>query len=124
MTRRAAGALEHEILAVLWSVPGPLTAMDVLAELDADLAYTTVMTTLTRLHRKGVVARERIGRSYAFRPLIEEAALAATQMHEALTSRRDRQAVLTQFVGRLDAEDEHALAELLRQARERAEDDS
>jgi predicted transcriptional regulator len=123
MPRRAAGALEREVLAVLWAADRPMTAVEVQAELDPRLAYTTVMTILTRLLRKGVVTRERDGRSYLFSPLVEEATLAANQMHALLRARRDRRAVLAQFVGRLDTADEHALAELLNQAQDADEDD-
>ena len=123
MPRRAAGALEREVLAVLWAADRPLTAVEVQTELDPSLAYTTVMTILTRLLRKGVVTRERVGRSYAFRPLVEDATLAATQMHALLRARRDRRAVLAQFVGGLDTEDEQALAELLDEAQNTDEDD-
>lgn len=122
MARRAAGTLEREVLAVLWAADRPLTAVEVQAELDPDLAYTTVMTILTRLLRKGVVTREREGRSYAFSPLIEDETLAANQMHALLRARRDRRAVLAQFVGRLDTDDEHLLAELLNEAQSVDED--
>ena len=123
MARRASGALEREILAVLWAADRPLTAVEVQAELDPGLAYTTVMTILTRLLRKGVVTRERDGRSYAFSPLVEDATLAATQMHALLRARRDRRAVLAQFVGRLDTDDEHLLVELVNEAQSADEDD-
>ena len=51
--RRAKGSLESEVLAALWAAERPLTAGDVAAALDGDLAYTTVQTILVRLHGKG-----------------------------------------------------------------------
>jgi len=47
--RRPLGALEAEILEVLWHSDRALTPAEVLDALDADLAYTTVMTVLGRL---------------------------------------------------------------------------
>jgi len=44
--------LEREVLACLAAAGRPLTAAEVLAELGGDLAYTTWMTTLARLHAK------------------------------------------------------------------------
>jgi len=47
---RRKGALEQEVLAALAAAGRPLTAAEVLADLGDGLAYTTVMTTLSRLH--------------------------------------------------------------------------
>jgi predicted transcriptional regulator len=33
-----------------------------------EIAYTTLMTTLDRLHRKGVLSREKQGRAFLYRP--------------------------------------------------------
>ena len=60
--RRPAGGLEAEVLAALWAIGRPLTPREVQRELGGELAYTTVMTTLTRLHDKGAVDRQ-IGRA-------------------------------------------------------------
>lgn len=54
------GELETAIMRVLWATPQPLTVravFEVLVE-DRQLAYTTVMTVLDRLAKKGVVLRE------------------------------------------------------------------
>src|SRR5690349_18827701 len=95
--RRAAGALEAEILGALWSVGRPLTPADVRAELRDDLAYTTVTTILVRLVEKGVVTRRRQGRSYVYEPSLDQADLAASRMHDVLGSGHDRAAVLSRF---------------------------
>ena len=57
--RRAPGELEGNVLTVLWRAGRPLSPGQVRAELGADLAYTTVMTILSRLHAKGSVSRSR-----------------------------------------------------------------
>jgi predicted transcriptional regulator len=114
--RRPAGALEAEILAALWAAGTPLTAGQVQQELGAGLAYTTVMTALSRLHDKGAVSRERAGRAYAYTPVLDVAGMAAVRMRALLEAGEDREAVLAQFVGALSDEDEQLLADLLKQA--------
>ncbi len=108
----------------MWAADAPMTPGDVALALDADLAYTTVQTILTRLHVKGVVARERIGRAHAYSPVLDEAGLAATRMHAMLDRGGDHAAVLSRFVSILSAQEEHTLARLLRvSAAESADND-
>lgn len=114
--RRPAGALESEVLAALWAAERPLTPTQVRAELDADLAYTTVMTALIRLYQKGAARRERCGRAYAYAPVLDEAGIAAARMRGVLERGVDRRAVLAHFVGSLDRDDEQTLTDLLRRA--------
>ena len=84
--RRPTGALEQEVLLQLWTLGRPATPAEVLDELDDDLAYTTVMTILTRLWQKGLVVRTRQGRAFAYEPAVSEAELTARRMHESLSS--------------------------------------
>jgi predicted transcriptional regulator len=84
----------------------------------ADLAYTTVMTTLARLYEKGALKREKVGRAFAYTPLLDRPGLAAARMRELLEAGEDREAVLARFVGALSVEEEELLAELLRETRE------
>jgi predicted transcriptional regulator len=111
--RREAGALEREVLAALSAADGPMTPADVQAGLGTNLAYTTVMTTLSRLHDKGVLDRERRGRAYAYSPVGDGAAVRARQMRQLLDVDADRAGVLAHFVAELGPEDEQLLAALL-----------
>ena len=111
--RRAAGGLESEVLAALWSVQRPLTAGEVAEALDLGLAYNTVQTILSRLHAKGAVHRELAGRAYAYTPVLDEPGLAANRMRAMLDRGGDHAAVLTRFVHTLTAEEEATLAALL-----------
>ncbi|MEU9446189.1 BlaI/MecI/CopY family transcriptional regulator [Streptomyces sp. NPDC048304] len=111
--RRASGALEAEIMAVLWSVGEPMTAGAVQSALAPGLAYKTVLTVLGRLHAKGMLERERVGRAHAYRPRQETAQASAEQMKTALDRGHDRAAVLQRFVQSLDPADEAALRSLL-----------
>ncbi len=116
-TPRPRGALEREVLACLAAANRPLTAGDVLAELGGGLAYTTVMTTLTRLQAKGVLTRRLSGRAYVYAvagdPDQVEASLAAHRMRRVLDEGGDRAGVLARFVADLSPEDEQLLAGLL-----------
>jgi predicted transcriptional regulator len=112
-SRRPAGALESEVLASLWAAGRPLTPRQVQQELGEGLAYTTVMTALTRLHDKGAVERRREGRAYAYTPVLDQAGIAAARMREMLDSGDDRAAVLARFAGTLSAEDTSLLARML-----------
>jgi predicted transcriptional regulator len=116
--RRAKGGLESEVLAALWAAEAPLTPGEVVDAIGADLAYTTVQTILVRLHAKGAVAREQVGRAYAYTPVLDDAGLAADRMQALLDKGGDHVAVLQRFVHTLSLEDETALAELLARHRQ------
>ncbi|MFE0379945.1 BlaI/MecI/CopY family transcriptional regulator [Streptomyces inhibens] len=114
--RRGQGQLESQVLAALHHSPGPATAAWVQERLGGDLAYTTVMTILSRLHAKQAVTRERSGRAYVWTPAADEAGLAALRMRRVLDGEPDRDAVLTSFVSALSAHDEQLLRALLDRA--------
>ncbi|MEU9760348.1 BlaI/MecI/CopY family transcriptional regulator [Streptomyces sp. NPDC047987] len=116
--RRGQGELEVQVLSALRAAPGPETAAWVRAYLGGTLAYTTVMTILTRLHAKRVVTRERVGRSFLWTAAADEAGLAAHRMRRVLDGETDREAVLMSFVSGLSARDEELLRALLNEARE------
>ncbi|MBS2965919.1 BlaI/MecI/CopY family transcriptional regulator [Actinocrinis puniceicyclus] len=117
--RRASGALESAVLAVLWEAGQPLSATDVRERLlahdggSADLAYTTVVTILTRLHEKNALYRQREGRAYRYAPVADEAGLAARRLSALLDATADRNAVLSSFVNDLSDADEQLLRALL-----------
>ncbi|MFD5770102.1 BlaI/MecI/CopY family transcriptional regulator [Streptomyces sp. NPDC127049] len=120
--RRGQGELEAQVLAAVRAAGRPVTAGAVREVLGGGLAYTTVITILTRLHAKGAVARERAGRSFEWTAVADEAGLAALRMRRLLDGEGDREAVLTRFVTTLPASDEQLLRELLARAEEGAED--
>ncbi len=112
---RRRGALAQEILTCLAAAGRPLTVSEVQADLGKELAYTTVMTTLSRLHAKGALTRELAGRAYAYALRADPAAASVTtrRMFRLLDSGQDRAHVLARFVADLSPEDERLLAELL-----------
>lgn len=92
------GELESAVLHCLWAADGPLTPRDVMDEIDRELAYTTIMTTLTRLHQKGLASRVKAGRAFAYEPTLDEPGFHAARMSEPLQVAGDRQAALLRFV--------------------------
>jgi len=89
---------------------------EVQAAVAGDLAYTTVMTILVRLHDKGVIERSKVGRAYAYRPVVSEATIVADQVRRLLSQGQDRVAVLQGLVDGLRPEDEQVLRSMLREA--------
>ncbi|WP_051450468.1 BlaI/MecI/CopY family transcriptional regulator [Actinospica robiniae] len=119
-TRRAAGALESAVMAVLWEAGTPLTAAEVRERLDMrfhtgpdGLAISTILTILGRLREKNVLSRERRGRAFRYEPLADEAGLAARRLTALLDAVADRGAVLSRFVEDLPDHDEQLLRDLL-----------
>ncbi|MEV7889637.1 BlaI/MecI/CopY family transcriptional regulator [Streptomyces sp. NPDC002817] len=113
--RRGQGELEAQVLSALREADGPATAGWVQERLGAGLAYTTVITILTRLLAKAAVTRERSGRSFVWTPVSDQAGLAAHKMRKLLDGESDREAVLASFVTSLDPDDEKLLRDLLGQ---------
>ena len=111
--RRQPGMLEDEVLCVLWADGRPMTPAQVQRGLDDRLAYTTVMSTLTRMHRKGLVSRQSAKKGYAYLPTVDEASHTARAMADLLSRRHDHAGVLAHFVSSLSPEDEALLQRLL-----------
>jgi predicted transcriptional regulator len=68
------GPLETRLLELLWAQGCPATVRQIRRTLP-ELAYTTIMTTLDRLYRKGLVRREKDGRAFAYAPRYTRAEL-------------------------------------------------
>jgi predicted transcriptional regulator len=112
--RRAAGALEAEVLAALWAADGPLTAARAREAVGGELAYNTVQTILVRLYEKGLIGRVADGRRHEYFAVKGAEELAAEQMQALLSRGRDRQAVLQRFATSLSVEDARLLQAMLR----------
>ncbi|MDR1768928.1 MAG: BlaI/MecI/CopY family transcriptional regulator [Propionibacteriaceae bacterium] len=81
------GELEAEVMATLWSADQPMSVREVREALgpQRDLAYTTVMTVLVRLAKKGCVERRLGNRAWLYSPALRRVDLAISQI-ETLTS--------------------------------------
>jgi predicted transcriptional regulator len=111
--RRAAGELEAAVLAVLQAAGSALSPAEVRERIGAGLAYTTVVTILSRLQAKGVLERGKSGRSYRYAPVADQPGLAARRMARVLDGEPDREAVLARFVSTLSDSDEDLLRRML-----------
>jgi predicted transcriptional regulator len=111
--KHSAGSLEAEVMAALWASDAQLTPGEVQRSLGRTLAYTTVMTTLARLHAKGMADRVKHGRAYAYSPVKRQDEHAAQAMSKVLSGGGDKTAVLTHFVESLGPQEEALLRQLL-----------
>lgn len=119
MPNRNLGDLERLVMDALWELPpgGSITVREVHSQLAAerDLAYTTVMTVMDRLARKGLVAQERAGRAYRYSARASRAELTAGLMHDTLEdfAEEDRGSALVAFVSDASPADIDALRRAL-----------
>lgn len=113
---RGFGELESKIMEHLWARSAPATVRDILEELRTErvIAYTTVMTVMDNLHRKGWLQRERDGRAYRYQPVSSREHYVAELMRDALTASTDHAATLVHFTERLSADESLALRAALR----------
>jgi len=109
------GELENQVLGVLWSSAEPMTpgAVHAVVAADRPLAYTTVMTTLTRLWEKGELTRRRVGRAYAYVPVVSRERRIAQRMQEVLGAAEDHALALNAFADALPADQRAALRRAL-----------
>lgn len=117
----ALGPLEARILEILWrrssaTVPQIVTAVH---QSGHPVAYTTVLTVVSRLHARGLLTREPEGRSHRYRPALSEAELLSRASDAAVAGVLDRygQTALRQFALRLADLDPETRQELIDLAR-------
>jgi predicted transcriptional regulator len=105
------GDLEAVIMHRVWDHGGPVTVRELFEELQAErvIAYTTVMTTMDNLHRKGWLARVKEGKAYRYTATASREEYSARLMREALDGGGDTQAVLSHFVAQMDGEESEVL---------------
>jgi predicted transcriptional regulator len=110
------GDLETRVMNILWA-DNPLSVRDVKARLKgAKLAYTTVMTTLDRLYRKGLLARTKNGLAFVYLPAMDRDEYHRRVVHAALAPLLAQGAgpVMAAFVDAAAGADDDNLAELER----------
>jgi predicted transcriptional regulator len=115
---RPFGELEATVMDVLWSTGRPLLVREVIDAMNPERtpAYTTVMTVLDNLHRKGWLGRTRDGRAWRYEPVLDRQAYTARLMREALAVSEDRAGVLARFVEEISPAEAAALATALQEA--------
>ena len=114
------GALELRVLESLWRREEG-TVRDLCDDFPA-AAYTTLMTTMERLHKKGVLTRRKSGRAFIYRPISSRPDMESgliTRAIQPLLSSGSAHPVLSCFVDEVSRHDERLLDELERLVREK-----
>jgi predicted transcriptional regulator len=113
---RALGELEARVMRKIWDRGRPVTVRDILSDLERErpIAYTTVMTVMDNLRKKGWLRRQASGRAYQYEPLVSAEQYGAGLMRQALDASNDRAAVLMHFIEDLSAEEAAAVEEAYR----------
>ncbi len=128
--RGALGHLERDVMDVVWHCEAT-TVREVQAALPRRVAYTTVMTTLDRLFKKGFLSRSRSGRAFVYRALQtrqQTEAAVASGMVSGLFSGTAVKPILSNLVDAVGSHDDgadllNALEEMVREKRRRMERD-
>jgi predicted transcriptional regulator len=116
---RGFGDLEAVIMDRVWERGEPVTVRELFDELSAErtIAYTTVMSTMDNLHRKGWLDRVREGKAYRYTATASRAEYGARLMREALADGGDAEVVLSHFVAQIGSGESDALRSVLRKLR-------
>src|ERR1700758_3384079 len=115
---RRFGELEAVIMDRLWERGRPVLVREMVDDLREDraLAYTTVMTVMDNLYRKGWLRRERDGRAWRYEPTGSRAGYTPALMNDALATSADRRTALAHFALQMSPHDAALLREALDQA--------
>ena len=111
------GPLERRVMDALWRRGRDARVRDLQPDFT-DIAYTTLMTTLDRLHRKGLLERVPSGRAYSYRPRQSreqvQAAVARGALRGLLSDGGSIEPVLSYLIEEVALQDEKALDALER----------
>jgi predicted transcriptional regulator len=117
------GTLEREVMALAWEQP-EISVREACARMGSGVAYTTVMTTMDRLYKKGFLARRKVGRAFVYqaaasRHQIEHAV--AAELVQSLLQRNASEPlpILSSLVDAVSDRDRHLLDDLERLVREK-----
>ena len=116
---RGFGDLEAVIMDRVWEHAEPVTVRELHEELSAErvIAYTTVMSTMDNLHRKGWLNRVKDGKAYRYTASASREEYSARLMREALSDGGDTEMVLSHFLAQIDGEESEALRSALSRLR-------
>ena len=109
------GSLESELMEQIWLLE-EVSVRDLHSKLAPRLAYTTIMTTLDRLYKKGLLCRRKVGKAYVYSPALSEreyqGRLTDHFIGLALNGGKFGHAVLSSFVNAVTETDEEMLDRL------------
>src|SRR5258708_25689028 len=101
---------------MVWDHDGSVTVRELLDELrqERDIAYTTVMSTMDNLHRKGWLARAKDGKAYRYTATASREEDSARLMRAALAGGGDTEGVPTHFVADMGGPESQVLRAVVR----------
>ena len=113
---RGFGELEAVVMDRLWTAEGTSTVREVFEDLrlTREIAYTTVMSTMDNLHRKGWLSRKRQGKAFLYWPTQTREQYSARLMRHALDGGGNPDLVLSHFVEQMTAEESSRLNSVLK----------
>ncbi|HZR53340.1 MAG TPA: BlaI/MecI/CopY family transcriptional regulator [Streptosporangiaceae bacterium] len=108
---RGFGELEAVVMHRVWEHDSPVTVRELFDELRREraIAYTTVMSTMDNLHRKGWLDRVKEGKAYRYAATASREEYSARLMREALVGGGDTEAVLNHFVAQMKGDESEVL---------------
>jgi predicted transcriptional regulator len=122
LLEKSLGSLERDVMALVWR-RGDVSVRDVCDALGSGVAYTTVMTTMDRLFKKGLLTRRKVGRAFVYRATASraeiEGAVATELVHSLLQREGEPLPVLSSLVDAVSDRDRALLDELERLIREK-----
>lgn len=115
------GPLELELMRILWS-RGESNVREVVCQLDRVLAYTTVMTTLDRLYKKGLLDRRMPDRAFVYSPKFSQEEWERQRAESVVAgwlagSRPSRELLFSSFLDAVGQHDASLLDELEKKIR-------
>ena len=128
MLQSSLGKLEREIMEAVWQ-RGETSVREIHAAFNERAAYTTLMTTLDRLHKKGLLERRKDGRAFLYAPRVTREEFThsiAKDIIDGLLGKTDGEtkpvlACIVDAVGERDSEMLDMLEKLLREKRQMLE---
>jgi predicted transcriptional regulator len=113
---RRFGELEATLMDWMWSYGRPASVRQVWEELKKQrkIAYTTVMTVLDNLHKKGWLRRQLAGRAYLYEPVASREAYSATLMRDALGTSSNYASTFVHFLSQMSPDEVAALRSALK----------
>jgi predicted transcriptional regulator len=113
---RGFGDLEAVLMHLVWGHGSAVTVRELFDELARErvIAYTTVMSTMDNLHRKGWLARTKEGKAYRYTATASRAEYSARLMREALDGGGNTEAVLSHFVAQMGGAESEVLRAVVR----------
>lgn len=120
------GELEAAVMERIWSYGRAVSVREVLEDLrrDRTIAYTTVMTVMDNLHKKGWLRRRMAGRAYQYEPTGTREGYTAKMMREALATSTNQAAAFVHFLSDLSPQEAQALSAALKIAPPRGPEES